>query len=213
MKTLEIDVVSDVICPWCFLGKRRLDKAIASIDDIKVEVNWRPFLLDPSIPKEGMSRREYMENKFGPERLKTIHDPLIAAGNEDGVPFQFEKITRTPNTIDAHRLIRWSHPTGKQHDVAERLFMAYWNEGKDVGDRKVLLAIATEAGLDATEISAKFEQETDLEAVRAEVEQASRMGVTGVPCFILGRKQGIMGAQPAQVLAEAIRQLASPNSA
>ncbi len=213
MKTLEIDVVSDVICPWCFLGKRRLDKAIASIDDIKVEVNWRPFLLDPSIPKEGMSRREYMENKFGPERLKTIHDPLIAAGSEDGVPFQFEKITRTPNTIDAHRLIRWSHPTGKQHDVAERLFMAYWNEGKDVGDRKVLLAIATEAGLDATEISAKFEQDTDLEAVRAEVEQASRMGVTGVPCFILGRKQGIMGAQPAQVLADAIRQLASPNSA
>ncbi len=213
MKTLEIDVVSDVICPWCFLGKRRLDKAIASIDDIKVEVNWRPFLLDPSIPKEGMSRREYMENKFGPERLKTIHDPLISAGSEDGVPFQFEKITRTPNTIDAHRLIRWSHPTGKQHDVAERLFMAYWNEGKDVGDRKVLLAIATEAGLDATEISAKFEQDTDLEAVRAEVEQASRMGVTGVPCFILGRKQGIMGAQPAQVLADAIRQLASPNSA
>lgn len=213
MKTLEIDVVSDVICPWCFLGKRRLDKAIASIDDIKVEVNWRPFLLDPSIPKEGMSRREYMENKFGPERLKTIHDPLIAAGSEDDVPFQFEKITRTPNTIDAHRLIRWSHPTGKQHDVAERLFMAYWNEGKDVGDRKVLLAIATEAGLDATEISAKFEQDTDLEAVRAEVEQASRMGVTGVPCFILGRKQGLMGAQPAQVLADAIRQLASPNSA
>ena len=154
-----------------------------------------------------------MENKFGPERLKTIHDPLISAGSEDGVPFQFEKITRTPNTIDAHRLIRWGHPTGKQHDVAERLFMAYWNEGKDVGDRKVLLAIATEAGLDAPEISAKFEQDTDLEAVRAEVEQASRMGVTGVPCFILGRKQGIMGAQPAQVLAEAIRQLASPNSA
>ena len=213
MKTLEIDVVSDVICPWCFLGKRRMDKAIASIDDIKVEVNWRPFLLDPSIPKEGMSRREYMENKFGPERLKTIHDPLIAAGKEDGVPFQFEKITRTPNTIDAHRLIRWSHPTGRQHDVAERLFMAYWNGGKDVGDRKVLLAIAAEAGLDATEISAKFEQETDLEAVRAEVEQASRMGVTGVPCFILGRKQGIMGAQPAQVLAEAITRLASPNSA
>ncbi len=213
MKTLEIDVVSDVICPWCFLGKRRMDKAIASIDDIKVEVNWRPFLLDPTIPKEGMSRREYMENKFGPERLKTIHDPLIAAGNEDGVPFQFEKITRTPNTIDAHRLIRWSHPTGKQHDVAERLFMAYWNGGKDVGDRKVLLAIAAEAGLDEAEISAKFEQDTDLEAVRAEVEQASRMGVTGVPCFILGRKQGIMGAQPAQVLAEAIRQLASPNSA
>jgi predicted DsbA family dithiol-disulfide isomerase len=213
MKTLEIDVVSDVICPWCFLGKRRLDKAIASIDDIKVEVNWRPFLLDASIPKEGMGRREYMENKFGPERLKTIHDPLIAAGKEDDVPFQFEKITRTPNTIDAHRLIRWSHPAGKQHDVAERLFMAYWNEGKDIGDRKVLLDIAATAGLNSAEIATKFEENVDVDIVRAEVEQASRMGITGVPCFILGRKQGVMGAQPVEVLVDAIRRLASPNSA
>jgi predicted DsbA family dithiol-disulfide isomerase len=208
MKTLEIDVVSDVICPWCFLGKRRLDKAIASIDDIKVEVNWRPFLLDASIPKEGMGRREYMENKFGPERLKTIHDPLIAADKEDDVPFQFEKITRTPNTIDAHRLIRWSHPAAKQHDVVERLFMAYWNEGKDIGDRKVLLDIAATAGLNAAEIATKFEENVDVDVVRAEVEQASRMGITGVPCFILGRKQGVMGAQPAEQLEKAIRNLA-----
>jgi predicted DsbA family dithiol-disulfide isomerase len=208
MKTLEIDVVSDIICPWCFLGKRRLDKAIASIDDIKVEVNWRPFLLDPTIPKEGMSRRQYMENKFGAERLKTIHDPLIAAGKEDGVPYQFDKITRTPNTIDAHRLIRWSHPAAKQHDVAERLFMAYWNEGKDIGDRKVLLDIAATAGLNAAEIATKFEENVDVDIVRAEVRQASRMGITGVPCFILGRKQGVMGAQPAEQLEKAIRNLA-----
>jgi predicted DsbA family dithiol-disulfide isomerase len=209
VKAIEIDVVFDVICPWCFLGKRRWDKAIAQLDDIKVEVNWRPFFLDPTIPKEGMSRRTYMENKFGTERLKTIHDPLIAAGKEDGVPFEIDKITRTPNTMDAHRLIRWSHVGGKQHDMAERLFMAYWNGGLDVGDHAVLLKIADETGMDVADVSEKLENGTDVDAVNAEVNHAYRMGVTGVPCFIFAKKQGLMGAHPAEQLAAAIRQLAA----
>jgi len=209
VKTIEIDIVSDVICPWCFLGKRRLDKAIGLLDDIKVEVNWRPFFLDPTIPKEGMSRKTYMENKFGAERLKTIHDPLIAAGKEDGVPYEIDKITRTPNSTDAHRLIRWSHVQGKQHDVTERLFMAYWNGGLDVGDRNVLLKIAADAGMDKDDVSKKLENGTDVEAVNAEVSHAYRMGVTGVPCFIFAQKQGLMGAQPAEVLADVIRKLAA----
>ncbi len=213
MRAIDIDVVSDVICPWCFLGKRRLDKAISQLSDIKVEVNWRPFFLDPTIPKEGMSRRAYMEGKFGAERLKTIHDSLLAAGKQDGVPYQIDKITRTPNTLDAHRLIRWSHLSGKQSDVAERLFMAYWNAGLDVGDRAVLLKIAGEAELDASDIAKKFDDGTDVDTVTAEVGHAARMGVNGVPCFILGRKQGLMGAQPAEALADAIRTLASPGSA
>jgi predicted DsbA family dithiol-disulfide isomerase len=207
MKKIEIDVISDVICPWCFLGKRRLDKALALIDDIAVEVNWRPFFLDPTIPKEGISRLDYMMGKFGAERLKTIHDPLIAAGKEDGVPYEFNKITRTPNTLDAHRLIRWSHPLGKQSDVAERLFMAYWNAGLDVGDHAVLVQIAGDAGMDKTEVAQKLENGTDVDAVSDEVGHAARMGVNGVPCFILGRKQGLMGAQPAEALADAIRKL------
>jgi predicted DsbA family dithiol-disulfide isomerase len=209
MKHIQVDVVSDVICPWCFLGKRRLDRAIGLLDDTQVEVNWRPFFLDPTIPKEGLSRQAYMENKFGAERLKTIHDPLIAAGKEDGVPYQFDRITRTPNTMDAHRLIRWSHPAGKQSDVKERLFMAYWNAGLDVGDRAVLLKIAVGAGLDAAEVSRKLEDGSDIDAVNAEVSQAARMGINGVPCFILAQKQGMMGAQPAEALAEAIRKLAT----
>ena len=209
MKAISVDVVSDVICPWCFLGKRRLDKAIALLEGIKVEVNWRPFFLDPTIPAEGMSRKTYMENKFGAERLKTIHDPLIAAGKEDGVPYAFDKITRTPNTMDAHRLIRWSHAGGKQHDVSERLFMAYFSLGLDIGDRAVLAKIAGEAGMDSAEVLAKLENGTDVDAVNAEVERAYRMGVTGVPCFILAQKQGLMGAQPAEVLAEAIGKLAT----
>ena len=209
MKSIEIDVVSDVICPWCFLGKRRLDKAIGMLDDIRVEVNWRPFFLDPTIPAEGMSRKTYMESKFGAERLKTIHDPLIAAGKEDGVPYAFDKITRTPNSLDAHRLIRWSHVSGKQHDVTERLFMAYWNDGLDVGDRAVLLKIAGDSGMDKADISKKLADGVDADAVKTEVDSAYRMGVTGVPCFIFARKQGLMGAQPAEQLATAIRQLAT----
>lgn len=209
MKTFEIDVISDVICPWCFLGKRRLDKAIGMLGDIKVEVSWRPFFLDPTIPSDGMSRQAYMESKFSAERLKTIHDPLIAAGKEDGVPYNFDKITRTPNTMDAHRLLRWSHVTGQQHDMAERLFMAYWNGGLDVGSRDVLLEIAADAGMDTADVAKKLADNTDVDAVTAEVAQAGRMGVTGVPCFILARRQGLMGAQPAEALATAIKSLAA----
>ena len=209
MKAISIDVISDVICPWCFLGKRRLDKAIALLAGVKIEVNWRPFFLDPTIPAEGMSRRTYLENKFGTERLKSIHDPLIAAGKADGVPYAFDKITRTPNTMDAHRLIRWSHASGKQHDVSERLFMAYFNGGLDIGDRTMLAKIAGEAGMDGSDVSTKLDSDADVAAVNAEVEHAYRMGVTGVPCFIFAQKQGLMGAQPAEVLAEAINQFAA----
>jgi predicted DsbA family dithiol-disulfide isomerase len=150
-----------------------------------------------------------MEKKFGAERLKTIHDPLIAAGKEDGVPYAFDKITRTPNTLDAHRLIRWSHVGGKQHDVSERLFMAYFSLGLDIGDRAVLAKIAGEAGMDKADVSTKLDSDTDVDAVTAEVERAYRIGVTGVPCFILAQKQGIMGAQSAEVLADAIDKLAA----
>lgn len=209
MKTISVDVVSDVICPWCFLGKRRLDKAIGLLEGIKVEVSWRPFFLDPTIPKEGISRRAYLENKFGEERLKTLHDPILAAGKADGVPYAFDRITRTPNTMDAHRLIRWSHDGGKQHDVTERLFMAYFNDGLDIGDRTVLAKIAGDAGMDSSDVSGKLDSDTDIDAVTAEVERAYRIGVTGVPCFIFAQKQGLMGAQPAEVLADVIGKLAA----
>ena len=209
MKAISVDVVSDVICPWCFLGKRRLDKALGLLEGIKVEVKWWPFLLDPTIPTEGISRKTYLENKFGAEPLKTLHDPILAAAKADGVPYAFDKITRTPNTMDAHRLIRWSHDGGKQHDVSERLFMAYFNLGLDIGDRAVLAKIAGEAGMDSSEISVKLDGDADIDAVTSEVERAYRMGVTGVPCFIFAQKQGLMGAQPAEVLADAIGRLAT----
>ena len=207
-RKVMIDIVSDVICPWCFLGKRRLDKALASLPDVKADIGWRPFMLDPTVPLEGMDRHTYLANKFGEERLATLHDPLEAAGKEDGVPYRFELITRTPNTINAHRLLRWSHVTGTQHDMAERLFMAYWNQGRDVGEIAVLSAIAGEAGMDIEEVGAKLLTETDSDRVGQEMGTAHKMGITGVPCFIFGQKYGVMGAQPVSNLVESIEKAA-----
>jgi predicted DsbA family dithiol-disulfide isomerase len=209
VRTISIDIVSDVICPWCFLGKRRLDKALASLPDVKAAVAWRPFLLDPTIPPEGIDRRTYLINKFGEDRLATLHAPFEEARLTEGVPYAFEKITRTPNTLDAHRLIRWAHVTGKQHDMAERLFVAYWREGQDIGDRKVLAALAKQIGLDGDEVSNWLAAGTDADAVLNEVDQAIRMGVQGVPCFILAQTHGLSGAQPADSVAAAISQFAA----
>jgi predicted DsbA family dithiol-disulfide isomerase len=202
---IHIDVVSDVICPWCFLGKRRLDKAIALLPDLQIEATFRPFFLDPTIPADGLDRHAYLANKFGEARLATLHDPLIVAGKADGVPYDFNKIMRTPNTLNAHRLLRWALQAGKQAAVAEALFMAYWHEGRDIGDVAVLAAIAADHGLD---IRSDLLTDKDASAVLSEVHTAQQMGVTGVPTFIIARKYGVVGAQSAEVLVDAIRKAA-----
>ena len=202
-----IDVVSDVICPWCFLGKRRLDAALDAMD-MDVFIRWRPYMLDPTIPPEGLDRQQYMLAKFGPEKLKTIHDPLIEAGRELGVPYNFDAITRTPNTLDAHRLIRWAHTVERQHETAERLFMAYWSEGQDIGDRDVLAKCAGEAGINAQQIRELLDSEQDVEETKAEIQHASNIGVTGVPTFIFAQSYALVGAQSPEVLADAISRVA-----
>ena len=202
-----IDVVSDVICPWCFLGKRRLDAALAQLD-LDVFIRWRPYMLDSTIPPGGLDRQDYMLAKFGEERLKTIHDPLIEAGRELGVPYDFDAITRTPNTLDAHRLIRWSHTVGLQHEMAERLFMAYWSEGQDVGDRDVLAACAGEVGINAAQIRELLDSEQDVEETKTEILHATNIGVTGVPTFILAQSYALVGAQSPEVLVDAISRVA-----
>ena len=202
-----IDVVSDVICPWCFLGKRRLDAALAALE-MNVFIRWRPYMLDPTIPPEGLDRQQYMLAKFGPEKLKTIHDPLVEAGTELGVPFNFDAITRTPNTLDAHRLIRWAHTVERQHETAERLFMAYWNEGLDVSDRDVLAKCAGESGINAQQIRELLDSEQDVEETKAEIQHASNIGVTGVPTFIFAQSYALVGAQSPEVLADAISRVA-----
>ena len=198
-----IDVIADVICPWCFLGKRRLDVALAAMDK-DVFIRWRPYLLDPTIPPQGLDRQQYMLDKFGAERLQTIHDPLIEAGQEIGVPYNFDLITRTPNTLDAHRLIRWAHTVERQTELVERLFMAYWSEGKDVGNRDVLAQCAGEAGINAEQIREFLDTEQDVAETHAEIEHATNIGVTGVPTFILAQSYALVGAQSPEVLADAI---------
>jgi predicted DsbA family dithiol-disulfide isomerase len=205
---VSIDVVSDVICPWCFLGKRRLDRALTQLDGLEVEVAWRPFMLDPSIPPEGIDRHSYMLQKFGAERLKTIHDPLIAAGKAEGVPYRFEAIARTPNSLDAHRVIRWSHLAGLQTKMAERLFMAFWNEGRDVSEHAVLGDCAADLGIDRPSLMEQLATDHDKQEVLGEINMAAKMGIRGVPTFIVGRRYGVSGAQSPEVIADAIRKVA-----
>ena len=202
---IAIDVVSDVICPWCFLGKRRLDKAVAMLGDQAVEIRWRPFLLDASIPKEGLPRKAYLERKFGsPERIGELHKPLLAAGAQEGIAYAFDKIQVTPNTLDAHRLIRWSHTQNLQNAMAERLFSLYWLEGADIGSRDVLIKAAAEVGLDSTLVAQLLQSEADLDPVIAEINQAAEFGITGVPTFIIANRYAVVGAQPAEALRSGI---------
>jgi predicted DsbA family dithiol-disulfide isomerase len=202
---LTIDVVSDVICPWCFLGKRRLDKAIAELgSDVAPEVRWRPFLLDPSIPKEGIDRTLYLERKFGSERVAELHKPLRSAGAAEGINYAFEKIRVTPNSLNAHRLVRWAHMQNLQNAMVERLFSLYWLEGADIGASDVLIRAGVDVGLDGTLVAQLLGSEADLDPVIAEINQATEIGITGVPTFILAGKYALVGAQSPEALRDAI---------
>jgi len=200
MQKLEIDVISDVVCPWCYLGKRKLDAAMKQVEAFAYDVRWRPFQLDPTIPPEGIARSEYMSRKFGPEKIAAIHARLEEAGQEEGLSFAFDKITRSPNTLDAHRLIRWAQPIGKQSDIVERLFNLYFVEGQDIGDRNVLIDVARQAGLDVDLITRLFVECVDIVPVQEEISTAARMGISGVPFFIFGGKYAVSGAQPVDAL-------------
>ncbi len=205
MSELVIDVVSDAVCPWCFVGKRRLEAALAQSGESDVAVRWRPFQLDPTIPPEGLDRRSYMRAKFRDDaRLAEIHARLKALGAEVGIAFDFEAIQRSPNTLDAHRLIRWAGEAGVQDELVERLFSAYFEQGRDIGDRETLTSIAAECGLDAETIRRRFVDADDLEDVRAEIEHAQRVGVSGVPFFIFANRLAVSGAQSSEVLARAM---------
>jgi predicted DsbA family dithiol-disulfide isomerase len=201
---LTIDIVSDVVCPWCYLGEKRLEQALAE-EAGPVAVRWRPYQLDPTIPAGGLDRAEYMEKKFGKSgRLQSVHENLTRLGAEVGLPFAFDKITRSPNTLDAHRLIRWAASAGVQSRVVDRLFEAYFVEGRDIGDRVVLTEIAAECGLDPDLVERLLAEGADSEVVRQEVEQAQAMGVSGVPFFIFAGRLGVPGAEEPSVLRQAM---------
>jgi predicted DsbA family dithiol-disulfide isomerase len=203
---LTIDVVSDVVCPWCYLGEKRLEAALADAPQ-PVAVRWRPYQLDPTIPEGGLDRAEYMAKKFGKSgRLQSVHDNLTRLGAEVGVPFAFDKIKRAPNTLDAHRLIRWASSAGVQGRVVDRLFKAYFVEGRDIGDRSVLTEIGGECGLDVELVEKLLAEGADVDLVREEIAQAQGMGVSGVPFFIFAGRIGVSGAQEPSVLRQAMTQ-------
>jgi predicted DsbA family dithiol-disulfide isomerase len=203
---LTIDIVSDVVCPWCYVGEKRLEAALAD-EAGPVVVRWRPYQLDPTIPETGLDRAEYMAKKFGNSgRLQSVHDNLTRLGAELGLPFAFDKIKRSPNTLDAHRLIRWAASAGVQAEVVDRLFKAFFVEGRDIGDRKVLVELAGECGLDAGQVEKALADGADADLVREEIEQAQTMGVSGVPFFIFGGRVGVPGAVEPSVLRQAIAQ-------
>ncbi len=204
---LVIDIVSDVVCPWCYVGKKHIEKALANMPDIDAVVRWHPFQLDPSIPAEGYDRKAYMAKKFGDGgQLKAAHERLEALGNSNGIAFQFDAISRSPNTLDAHRLIRWADEAGVQDAVVSSLFQSYFEEGLNIGDRSVLAFIAGKAGMDSDLVTARLETDMDVESIRSEIAEAGRIGVSGVPFFILAQKLAVSGAQPSEVLMDAIRQ-------
>jgi predicted DsbA family dithiol-disulfide isomerase len=203
---LTIDIVSDVVCPWCYLGEKRLEAVLAD-EPRPVAVRWRPYQLDPTIPEGGLDRAEYMAKKFGKSgRLQAVHDNLVRLGAEVGLPFAFDKIKRAPNTLDAHRVIRWASSAGVQGKVVDRLFKAYFVEGRDIGDRGVLIDIAGECGLDPKLVEELLAEGADVDVVREEIAQAQAIGVSGVPFFIFAGRLGVPGAQEPSVLRRAMAQ-------
>lgn len=205
-KTLAIDVVSDVVCPWCYIGKRRLEAALAASPDLDVTVRWHPFQLDPTIPAGGLDRKEYMNNKFGAERYAEISTRIAEVGREVGIAFNFAAIKRAPNTMDAHRVIRWAEAAGVQGAVKEALMQAFFVEALDIGDPAVLAEIAGEAGMDREVVARLLAGDADVEEVHEEVATAQKIGVTGVPFFIFAQRIGVSGAQTAEVLTAAMRE-------
>jgi predicted DsbA family dithiol-disulfide isomerase len=206
---VRIDVISDVVCPWCFIGKRRLEKALALNPQIPVEVHWRPYFLNDWIPREGISREQYLTTKFGsPERYKGIAQRVSAAASAEGLTYAMDRISRQPNTLDAHRLIRWADGIGKAAEMKQTLMNLYFTEGADLTDHSVLMKAAAAVGLDADTIRKDLASDKDVADVEREAISAKEAGIEGVPCFVFGGKFAVSGAQAPEYLAEAIARVA-----
>ena len=211
---VRIDVVSDVVCPWCFIGKHRLEKALALKPDIAVEVHWRPFFLNDWIPREGISREQYLTTKFGsPERYKGIAQRVTAAAAAEGLVYASDKMTRQPNTLDCHRLIRWAEGIGKAAEMKQRLMDLYFTEGADLTNRAVLVQAAADVGLDPDDVGAALASDQDVAQIEQDAQSAKEAGIEGVPCFIFGGKFAVSGAQEPEYLAAAIERMANAEAA
>ena len=205
VKTLQIEIASDVICPWCYIGKRRFEKALALLQgEVQARVDWLPFQLNPGMPVEGMARAEYRRAKFGSlERGKALDARVAQEGAQEGIEFAFERIQRTPNTLAAHRLIDLAQAQQRGGEVVDALFRAYFEEAHDIGDAAVLAEIAAACGVE------RWPESANAERVAQQEVRVRELGISGVPTFIFGRKSGLSGAYPPEQLAAAIRQAAA----
>ncbi len=197
---MQIDVFSDTVCPWCLIGKRRLEQALAARPQTDLQITWRSFQLNPEMPGEGMDRQTYLTEKFGGEQnAATLYGRIKQVGDEEEIPFDFAAIQRTPNTVDSHRLIRFATVKGRSEEVVEALFEAYFFNGRDIGHHAVLKEIGSAAGLDEAEVSDFLAGDEFLEEIRSEDNIARRMGIQGVPCFVFDGHHVLSGAQPVEV--------------
>ncbi len=195
-----VDVIVDTVCPWCYVGKVRFEKALAMRPGHAVEIGWRPFQLNPNIPSEGKDRRAYLSEKFGGiDRARQRYAVIGDAGREEGIDFRFDRIERTPNTVDSHRLIAFARRDGRQDAMVDALFRAYFTDGRDIGEIEVLAEIASRTGLDRDAARDYLRSDEDRATIIAEDEMARRLGVNGVPCYIIDRKYAVSGAQSPEV--------------
>ncbi|WP_309139574.1 DsbA family oxidoreductase [Siccirubricoccus sp. G192] len=198
---LPIEVVFDLVCPWCFLGIRRLRRMLRGRPDIGAELIWRPFLLNPDLAPHGVARQDYIMRKFGgEERARRLHGTIAELGRTEGIDFRFDRIRRVPHSLDAHRLVRWAGRFGAADTMVEAIFHAYFAEGAEIGDAGVLAAIAGQQGLDAIAARRFLATVAEVEAVHADNLRAHRLGINGVPCFVVAGRHAIAGAQEPEVL-------------
>jgi predicted DsbA family dithiol-disulfide isomerase len=206
---LQIDVVSDVVCPWCYIGKHRFERALALAPDVSIEVNWRPFFLNPWVPREGMSREDYLVTKFGSvDAYKGISSRIKEAAAEEGLQYNPERVQRQPNTIDCHRLIHWADASGAAAAMKQRLMELYFRDGGDLTKLDVLVQAAADVGLDASDVRSRLGTDADVDLVSAQATEASNKGISGVPTYVFAQQYAVSGAQPPEQLAAAIRQVA-----
>ncbi len=213
IKPLTLDIVSDVVCPWCYIGKHRIESALALVTDVPVEVRWRPFFLNPWVPREGISRDEYLTTKFGSvEAYGKIASRVVEAASEEGLVYRPDQVKRQPNTLDCHRLIHWAahDPSGdKAAAVKQRLMELYFRDGGDLTDSEVLVRAAADCGMDAATVRQRLATDEDVDVVSSQAQEAADKGIGGVPTYVFAGKYAVSGAQPPEQLARAIRQVSA----
>lgn len=209
-KEIKLDIISDPICPWCYIGKTHLDKALASHPDHPFQIEWHPFQLNPEMPAEGMDRRAYLEGKFGgKEGAVRAYAPVVQQAEAAGLNINFEGISRTPNTLDAHRLIHWAGIEGRQTAAVSALFDAYFVQGRDIGDHEVLADIADGLEMDAAVVQKLLRSDADREDIKKRDAHSRKMGVNSVPTFIVAGQHAVPGAQPPELWEKVISELSA----